>query len=464
MAINISAPGIEGTHSFRRVNVNTEEDFVYYRDGDIPSAIVSGASYIFNNGAGTLGGITDGALLYAVKESSQVLRLVDSADQPLDLTGSTPGGVALNSPTLFNNTLEIGMATPSNQAVKYYTNGDPLTGLVSGNTYFLKNVEATFSGTNALYDFTSHTFTTAGATGRVGPSAAQISAAYSTSWHGQYLKEGDFQGYQDWTVPVSGVYEFTVAGAAGYNGTGGGAAGRGAIVKGRAELTKGETITVAVGQVGDAPNSGNIYGGSGGGSFVVRKSNNEPLFIAGGGSADANTTAGRDGVLTQLGGLSSANLSAGSVAGLGGSAAGGYSGGGGGFLSAGGNGAFPRFTTGGGAGGGGFNSGLTILENTRSGGYGGFGGGGQADAVTRGQSGGGGGYSGGAGARSTSARVAGGGGSSFISVNATNVATSNGTYDSQNTFNGVAITNLNSWSTAAGSVGVTLVESFNKGK
>ena len=147
-------------------------------------------------------------------------------------------------------------------------------------------------------------------------------ASYNTSangnWDETYLTQGAFLGYQDWVVPVSGIYEFTASGAAGYNGSGGGGVGRGAIVKGRVSLTKGETITIAVGQVGAAPTSGGVWGGSGGGTFVVRKTGNEPLFVAGGGSAEANNTAGRDGVLTNLGGTSSNNIAAGGTSGNGG--------------------------------------------------------------------------------------------------------------------------------------------------
>ena len=463
MAIDILSAGVAGRHAFRLVNVNTDDNYIYFKNRDIPQEIVSGASYIYDDGGGTVAGLVDGGLYYASRLSSSILAFEDVSSNTIDLTGFTAGGVALNTPTLFNNTLEIGMSTPTNQAVKYYTNGDPLTGLVSGNTYFLKNVEATFSGTQALYSFTSHTFTSAGVTGRIGPNSGQVSTSYTTSWHGTYLKQGDFQGYQDWTVPVSGVYEFTAAGAAAYNGSGSGAAGRGAIVKGRVELTKGEIITVAVGQVGEAPKANGIYGGSGGGTFVVRKSNNEPLFVAGGGSADASNVAGRDGSLTTLGGLSSAGRPAGSTAGLGGAAAGGYSGGGGGFLSAGANGFFPRNSFAGGYGGSGFSSGLAMLENDRTGGYGGFGGGAQADAVIRGQTGGGGGYSGGAGARTTGSNTAGGGGGSFISSSAVDVATSTGLFDGLASFNGTDIANLNSWSTSNGSVAVTLVSSFTSG-
>jgi len=177
----------------------------------------------------------------------------------------------------------------------------------------------------------THTFTTCGKTGRQGPSASEIAAGYSTSWHGEYVSLGDYRGYQDWTVPVSGVYEFEVSGASGYEGSGTGTAGRGAIVKGRVGLVKGEVITIAVGQVGAAPTSGSTFGGSGGGSFVVRKQGNAQLFVAGGGSADADGTGGDDGQTTTRGGFGAFNR-VGGFDGFGGPAADGRSGGGGGFF------------------------------------------------------------------------------------------------------------------------------------
>jgi len=542
MAVNISSVGAAGVHSFRSVNVNDVENFVYYKDSNIPAAITTGASYIYSDGVGQITGIEDGSLVYALKASPRVLKFVDSDDVDIDLVGSVNGGTALNLPVVNDSVLNIGSSTPTNQAVRYFTSGDPMTGLVSGNTYFLKNITATFTGVQSLYTIAgnTHTFTTCGQTGRVGPTASQILSGYSTSWHGQNVRQGDFQGYQDWTVPVSGVYEFTVAGASGHEGTGAAtrtitqtsltnnvarirvsvahglgvgasvvissasngtyngtftitsvpstteftyaiatgnialasssgtvtiqtSAGRGAIVKGRVPLTKGEIITIAVGQRGEAPTSGTVWGGSGGGSFVVRKTGNEPLFIAGGGAAEPNVNTGRDGVLTQLAGLSTnGTLANATTPGFGGraniGAVRGRSAGGGGFFSRGEDSTFGE------KGGGSFLDGLTALDNgTRIGGNGGFGGGGSSDGTNTGQSGGGGGYSGGGGAKSANANDSGGGGGSYIIPSATNVGTSTGDYDAGTIFNGAAITNLNAYNTGEGSVVMSLVSSFTTG-
>ncbi len=461
MPINITAVGAAGTHSLTRVNVNSEDNYIYFRDSNIPASIVDGTSYIYTDGVGSIDGIANGALVYADKIDNAVLKFIGVDDNEVDLTGSAAGTTFFNTPIVYENKLNIGASTSSNQAVKYYTDGTPLTGLVSGNTYFLKNVEADFTGTQALYTITgdTHTFTTAGQTGRVGPTIAQVRSAYTgaNSWSGTYLQQGNFVGYQDWTVPVSGIYQFTVSGASGFNGSGAGGVGRGATVRGRVALTKGEIITIAVGQVGEAPSSGGIYGGSGGGTFVVRKQGDDPLFIAGGGSAEANATIGRDGVLTELGGAGSGG-SSGAAAGFGGVSTGGRSAGGGGFFSRGGN------STVGETGGGSFLDGLTAADNgARTGGNGGFGGGGTSDAQSAGQSGGGGGYSGGAGARNTVSQRVGGGGGSFITSTATNVATSTGLYNGSALFNGNAITDLASYNTGEGSVVMSIISTFTTG-
>jgi hypothetical protein len=433
MAINVAAIGATGTHTFTKTNINIDENFLYYNSPTqagvttlIPSGLADGVGLIYRSGVGAINGLTTNTLYFINRlDNNSVQFEATDGGVAVDLSAPTAGSVTFNTPTVFNNILNIDASTATNQAVKYYTNGTPLTGLTSGNTYFLKNVSASsFAGAQALYTVASntHTFTTCGQTGRVGPTQAQMRSAYSTTWDETYLSQGDFQGYQDWVVPVSGIYEFTVAGASGNNGSGSGSVGRGAIVKGRVPLTKGEIITIAVGQVG-AASSNAPWGGAGGGTFVVRKTGDEPLFVAGGGAGEPNVGAGRDGVLTQLGGRSTNNAIAGGAAGFGGVASGGISGAGGGFFSRGQNGLD--------LGGGSFLDGLTQGVPSRVGGAGGFGGGGQSDGTNIGQSGGGGGYSGGGGARSGVSNHSGGGGGSFITSVATNVATSTGLWEAQ---------------------------------
>jgi ribosomal protein L31 len=467
MGINVLALGSNSDlHYFQKTNVNSEDNYIYFKNEDsptaIPAALTTGTGFIYRSGVGALTGITTTNLVFAKVETVQKLKFTTDAAGTIDydITAAVAGSVTFNKPYIYTSILNIDSSTATNQAVKYYTAGTPLTGLTSGNTYFLKNVSASaFSGSQALYSIASntHTFTTAGVTGRVGPTITQVRTAYTgaTAWSGTYLQQGNFQGYQDWTVPVSGIYEFTVNGASGYNGSGAGGVGRGATVKGRVSLTKGEIITIAVGQVGAAPSSGTTWGGSGGGTFVVRKTGFEPLFIAGGGSGESGATIGRDGALTQLGGRSTNNAIAGGLSGFGGVSTGGYSAGGGGFNSRGQNTSE--------LGGGSFLDGLTMSTNGRVGGFGGFGGGAQSDGNIAGQSGGGGGYSGGGGSRSTLGQQSGGGGGSFITTTATNVATSTGLFDGSGLFNGNAIINLSSYNTGEGSVVMSIVSTFTSG-
>ena len=467
MPINVTAAGAAGTHSFAKTNVNTAEDFIFFKNSGqdvIPAAFSVGRTFIYSDGAGSIPGITDESLVYVINSNNvrQLKFSASSGGAALNLTGANAGSVKFNTPTVYDNKLNIDGSFTNNQAVKYFTTSTPLTGLVSGNTYFLRNVSiSSFAGAQSLYTLTgnTHTFTSGGVTGRVGPDLATLRTSYTTAnaWKNTYLQQGNFQGYQDWTVPVSGVYEFDVQGASGYDGTGAGGVGRGAIVKGRLSLTKGEIITIVVGQIGTAPSSGTLAGGSGGGTFVVRKSGNVPLFIAGGGSAESNAGAGRDGVTTNLGGTSTSGITAGGAVSFGGRSSGGYSSGGGGFAGTGQDGAAGNL------GGQSFQTGLALGTNARVGGYGGFGGAGQSDGNFVVQSGGAGGYSGGGGARTTNNNQSGGGGGSFITLEANTVSTSNGQYNTSGIFNGAAITNLAAYRTGDGQVVVNLVSSFTSG-
>jgi len=466
--IDVTAAGTAGIHYFAKTNVNVTDNYIYYtgRQGDtvtFPAAATEAAPYIYRSGTGALTGLTAGNLVYTKildKNSLQFSSTATSgvAGTAIDITAVTSGGINLDFPFVYNNQINLNTFYSDRQAIKYFTGSTPLTGLTSGTTYFIRNTTTGLAATS-LYSYTSFTFTAAGLQGRIGPTLAQSQTAYAgTAWAtgGVYLVAGAYQGYQDWIVPTSGVYEFTVAGASGTDSGAQASSGRGAVVKGRVTLFRGETITIAVGQRG-ALNSGNTaWPASGGGTFVVRKSDGLPLFVAGGGSSSRNSIAGTDAVLTNSG----ANV--GGTGGTGGQGANGGAagGGGGGFYSAGGNSSF-------GSGGGGFNNGLLggLGTTAGSGSEGGFGGGGGSDAQTYGAPGGAGGYSGGsAGIALGGGNAGGGGGGSFITTNATNVATSDGTYNSSTFFNGIAITNLGTWiSDANGSVVAALISSASSG-
>jgi hypothetical protein len=127
-----------------------------------------------------------------------------------------------------------------------------------------------------LYPYSSHTFTACGATGRFGPTLANVQTAYDTeAWAANtaYLNMNS-QGIQEWTVPVTGDYMIETWGAGSTNSTG-------AKISGEFMLTEGDVIYIAVGQ----NPSPNVAGGNGG-TFVSTGASllaSIPLIVSGGG-------------------------------------------------------------------------------------------------------------------------------------------------------------------------------------
>lgn len=146
-----------------------------------------------------------------------------------------------------------------------------------------------------------YTFTTAGASGRFGPTQLQANAAYAlTNLNGSVTVVG--QGIQLWTVPFSGAYKIEAWGASGGAPGSYTHCGRGASMTGEFTLTAGQVLKILVGQQGT---KGTFGGSGGGGSFVVDNNNNNPLIVAGGGSGGGNyanpTFAFMDGRTTNYG-------------------------------------------------------------------------------------------------------------------------------------------------------------------
>ena len=130
---------------------------------------------------------------------------------------------------------------------------------------------------DSLYQFTTHTFTNASATGRDGPSLSAVRTAYSsTGWAATHVNMTT-NGIQEWTVPATGSYIIKAAGAGGNGGTGS-LGGRGYIITSSHYLTKGQIIKILVGQVGTTS-----YGKGGGGGTFVATITNTPLVVCGGG-------------------------------------------------------------------------------------------------------------------------------------------------------------------------------------
>lgn len=266
----------------------------------------------------------------------------------------------------------------------------------------------------------TYTFTTAGATGRSGPTQLQLNTTYGSTNLNSLVTTTN--GIQSWTVPYSGVYRVEAYGARGGNGsttTG----GVGAKMQGDFTFSAGQILKILVGQSGGSSTNGNVgltVGGGGGGSYVSNTAN-QPLIVAGGsgglatlnmysfGMANNAGNSGTSGMPGSNGNLS-VTASSGGINGNGGSTATtftiGQGSGGGGFF---GNGANGNPATGGRSFTNGGQGGLGTSSSGGSAGDGGFGGGGGGDWSNNTGAGGGGGYSGGGGG--THFGLGGGGGS-----------------------------------------------------
>lgn len=341
-----------------------------------------------------------------------------------------------------------------------------VTGLTDGTSYTFTVTATNSLGTGPasspsagvtpaapLYAFsvgTSFTFTSCTVTGQTGPSLAQCQSSYSaTSWTQNTSYFNDTAGVQYWTVPASGCYQFTVAGAPGAAQSQ--VAGSGALVRATLCLTSGQVIKILVGQAGGSSTSG----GGGGGTFVVNSSNS-PLLVAGGGAGAVNNTV--SGILGVLDGQTTTN----GANAYDGSGAGGNNGGGGTGSSSGWGGGAGGFS------GNGTNAancantlGYAFLNGAAGGAscatsaVGGFGGGAGTHGNTGG-GGGGGGYSGGGGSSQNNPDGGGGGGSYVVST-ATGLATSNGYYAGSTVFGGSSIGNIGTYN---GATNGTLVQGY----
>ena len=352
-----------------------------------------------------------------------------------------------------------------------------------------------------LYSFTTFTFATGNTLGPTGTNARWLFGNSYSNVGNTWLQSTAYfnttgNGYQYWTVPQTGNYQITAAGArSGYpvftanaasTAWSANAAGRGVTIRGTVPLTQGQVITIAVGQPSaNAPSQASFSTpGGGGGTFVVFTNNNAPIIVAGGGgspgtySGNTYLNNGGNAVTTTWGGNSWTGAPGG-FNGWGGNAHVNRNGtisnnpydggGGGGFYVPGAYGGTPANTRPGSTSTGQFGQGgwhflANLVGGARTTTYstqvsdGGFGGGGGPGPIS---GAGGGGYSGGGGGYGATNTVvdSGGGGGSYIINSASNVATSDGNYETVSTFNGSSITNLgtSSYNTGHGYVTITKV-------
>ena len=233
-----------------------------------------------------------------------------------------------------------------------------------------------------------------------------------------------YTGTEDfYTIPGSGIYDVTVAGAQG----GGSNAGLGAIIHGNVFLTAGTLLDIFVGGIGGSSGHGDLGGGGGGGgTFVFLDSPFSRLAVGGGGGGGGY--GGGPGGPGQAGtaGQSGNNGHNGGPGGIGGN------GGGGGTYSSRNGGGGTGFNTRGGDGAGAQSGygGIFQLggDGSSPGNHGGFGGGGGGGFYG---GGGGGGYSGGGGGDGViiygaNAHFGGGGGGSFLAPEFTDTGLTGG--------------------------------------
>ena len=275
-----------------------------------------------------------------------------------------------------------------------------------------------------LYTFTNATFTSGGVSGRTGPALAQaiqgLSGTNVDAWKNNPAYFDVLNGFLLWTVPATGNYAITVAGAIGGQTSTSRPGGQGAkLIISSYPLLKGTQLKILVGQTGLITGDS---GGSGGGgaSMIYNNSTDQLIAVAGGGGGGGTSIRGISCVDSSNGGAgtdfsgtafannggtngSGGNLNTGDIMGTCAWGGAGYTGDG------------PASSQCGRSGG----SAAIRLSSTAIGGLGEFGtgaggfGGGGGGANSNGYGGGGGGYSGG-GSGGYSGGGGGGGGGSLV--------------------------------------------------
>ncbi len=136
----------------------------------------------------------------------------------------------------------------------------------------------------------AYTFKNAGATGRQGPSQAQLNTAYTgTTLNG--LVNANGSGIQSFTIPQNGSYRIETNGAQGASNNA--TTGLGAKMVGTFTLNAGEILWILVGQQGLGTPGGYAKVGGGGGTFVSKGatlSGSTALIISGGGGGTNSST------------------------------------------------------------------------------------------------------------------------------------------------------------------------------
>ncbi len=155
-------------------------------------------------------------------------------------------------------------------------------------------------------EITQYNFTTCGATGKTGPNQTQCDTNYTgTTLEG--LVTINTQGYQEFIVPTTGVYNISAYGASGGIQPQNTPISSGAFISGNVSLTAGTKLIIVVGQRGASSSISDNEAGAGGGTFVTYGNDYTlalPLIVAGGGSGAGSDSNGGD-AYTSINGIGS---------------------------------------------------------------------------------------------------------------------------------------------------------------
>lgn len=268
----------------------------------LPDAIQTGGSPTWTTAAGTLYQNAYGEDITAGDNSYRLDMDVDETIAATDPDGQTvtysvesgalPTGTSLD-PATGNISGTLPSSLPADTTYTFTAGASDTAGNTTTRSFniIVKNQAS------ALYNFSSFIFDTTNKNGREGPTRSALLAWYDTGADPWLLDTSFFttdNGIQIWTVPKAGTYEFTLGGANGGKSASYSFFGKGALVSGRYNLTKGEKLKILVGQPssqGLNQNSRSGGGAGGGGTFVAKHADNTALFVAGGAGGCANYSA-----------------------------------------------------------------------------------------------------------------------------------------------------------------------------
>jgi hypothetical protein len=283
------------------------------------TTLVHEATTSYTDAGATAVDALGGDLTSSISITSADINVTDVGDQVVTYSVSDAGGnantatrtvtvqdttdpvITLNQGTSYTHNLNTAWVDPGYDAQDTLdgnlTSSVSITGTVDVATtgaYTLSYTVSDTAGNQADINRTVNVaamgpwiFTNAGATGRLGPTQAQIDANYSgTSLEGAVTINSTHQGIQEWAVPASGTYRIEAWGAQGGLALQNEVVGKGAKMSGSFALSNETVLKIIVGQMPSNLNA--LAGGAGGGgSYIVDLSQN-PLLIAGGGGGVPN--------------------------------------------------------------------------------------------------------------------------------------------------------------------------------